>query len=486
MKKTASKFHPFILPLLAAVIFICLAAINLRTSIWFDEAYSAYLIRGDYGQIWNMTAVDVHPPFYYFCLKTWSLLFGNSDFALRFMSVFFAAVGIIFAYQVMKRWFGEKTAGFASIFLAISPFLIRYGQEMRMYGVVFAIVMSATWALDVALKEKKKWAWAIYAVLISLGMWTHYYTALAWLAHLIYIGFYMRKHGLQKSVFWVYPLAVALFIPWLPFMFKQLSFVQSGAWIYVPPVSPNTITEIFSQGIMGLSADGVTGWMVPLFIGAVAVVIAVIMRTWGKFSKTEKCNIWFLATLALVPPLLLAILSLPPMKPTFIPRYVTYSIALIMPLIAIFLAFAPKIKNKTFAFASMLLIPCCATIGIVQADTRIVESDTVNIVAEVKKASDTTEPIFINADELNIYDAFFYETERNPIYGTKIDYKWKSLDPIREYGMNDAGNIEERIADIDSFWYVTYDAEEEVAFDGFNVAENRENNSYRAFRFVRN
>ena len=269
-------------------------------------------------------------------------------------------------------------------------------------------------------------------------------------------------------------------------MFKQLSFVQSGAWIYVPPVSPNTITEIFSQGIMGLSADGVTGWMVPLFIGAVAVVIAVIMRTWGKFSKTEKCNIWFLATLALVPPLLLAILSLPPMKPTFIPRYVTYSIALIMPLIAIFLAFAPKIKNKTFAFASMLLIPCCATIGIVQADTRTVESDTVNIVAEVKKASNTTEPIFINADELNIYDAFFYETERNPIYGTKIDYKWKSLDPIREYGMNEAGNIEERITDIDSFWYVTYDAEEEVAFNGFAVYENRENNSYRAFRFVKN
>ena len=232
-----------------------------------------------------------------------------------------------------------------------------------MYGLVFAIIMGATLALDVALKDKKKWAWALYAVLVALGMWTHYFTAMAWIAHVAYIGYYMRKHGLQKSVFWAYPLAVALFIPWMPFAIKQFTDVQGGFWI--PDVSANTVTGIFTQGIIGMDSTDVTGWFVPIFIAAVIVIIAIIIKTWKSFTKNEKANTWFLVSLVLLPPLFLILMSLPPFKPTFVARYVTYSIALLMPLIALFLAKAPQIKNKTFAFASMLLIPCCATIGIV-------------------------------------------------------------------------------------------------------------------------
>ena len=483
MKQKSSKFNPFVMPLLAAVVFVCLAAINLRTSIWFDEAYSAYLIRGDYSQIWDMTAIDVHPPFYYFCLKTWSLSFGNTDFALRMMSVFFAAIGIVLAFRLFRRWFGDKTAGFATIFLAISPFLIRYGQEMRMYGLVFAIIMGATLTLDVTLKDKKKWAWALYAVLVALGMWTHYFTAMAWIAHLVYIGYYFFKHGLQKCIFWVYPLAVALFIPWMPLAIKQFTDVQGGFWI--PEVSANTVTGVFTQGILGMEAENVTGWFVPIFIAAIAVIVAIIVKTWHLLNKGEKANTWFLAMLVALPPFFLILMSLPPFKPTFVARYVTYSVALMMPLIAVFLAQAPRIKNKTFAFASMLLIPCCATIGIVQADTRVVENPTRDIIAEVQKASSTDEPILIDTDEMNYYDAFFYETAKNPIFGTNIDYKWGSLEPIRKYGQNDGNDSASIIEDKKTFWYVTEDLETEISFEGYEIGHKIEQESYRALRFVK-
>ena len=61
-----------------------------KASIWFDEAFSAYLIRYDFAKIWHLTSVDVHPPLYYFALKIWSLIFGTSDFGLRSLSVFLA------------------------------------------------------------------------------------------------------------------------------------------------------------------------------------------------------------------------------------------------------------------------------------------------------------------------------------------------------------------------------------------------------------
>lgn len=79
-------------------------------SIWFDEAFSAYIIRYDFAKIWHFTSVDVHPPLLLFCAKNLSLIFGSSDFALRAMSVFFAVATIWVSFCLVKRIFGAKTA----------------------------------------------------------------------------------------------------------------------------------------------------------------------------------------------------------------------------------------------------------------------------------------------------------------------------------------------------------------------------------------
>ena len=87
-----------------------------KASIWFDEAFSAYIIRFNFSEIWHYTSVDVHPPLYYFLLKIWSLFFGSSDFALRSMSAFFGALTIILSYFLVKRLYDRKNALFASSF----------------------------------------------------------------------------------------------------------------------------------------------------------------------------------------------------------------------------------------------------------------------------------------------------------------------------------------------------------------------------------
>ena len=91
--------------------------------------------------------MDVHPPFYYFLLKIWSMIFGTSLVSLRMMSVFFGVVAIILLFFLMKKWFGKKPAMVATLAMAISPFLVRYGMEMRMYMVILTIVLAATYML---------------------------------------------------------------------------------------------------------------------------------------------------------------------------------------------------------------------------------------------------------------------------------------------------------------------------------------------------
>lgn len=54
-----------------------------KASIWFDEAFSAYIIRFNFAEIWHYTSVDVHHATLLFLTKNLErIFFGSSDFAL--------------------------------------------------------------------------------------------------------------------------------------------------------------------------------------------------------------------------------------------------------------------------------------------------------------------------------------------------------------------------------------------------------------------
>ena len=68
-KKENKKLEIFsLLAIVAGFLAIVLPTLA-AASIWFDEAFSAYIIRYDFAKIWHFTSVDVHPPLYYFALK---------------------------------------------------------------------------------------------------------------------------------------------------------------------------------------------------------------------------------------------------------------------------------------------------------------------------------------------------------------------------------------------------------------------------------
>ena len=115
-----------------------------KSSVWFDEAFGAYMTRFSFFDIARYTAADVHPPLYYWLLKIWGALFGNTELGLRSMSILFGAIAIVFGYLLIHRLFDKKAARISLIFMVLSPMLVRYGQEMRMYTLVTAIALAAT------------------------------------------------------------------------------------------------------------------------------------------------------------------------------------------------------------------------------------------------------------------------------------------------------------------------------------------------------
>ena len=432
------------IPLLFACIYVVLCCINLRSSIWFDESYSAYLVRGDFGQIWAETAQDVHPPLFYFLLKIWSMIFGTSDFAMRFMSVFFGALSIILAFHLLKRWFNIKTATIATALLSLSPFLIRYGQEMRMYTLIFAIVIGATYALDLALETKKKRYYIIYAILISLGMWTHYFTALAWIAHLIYITAVKKINIFKSSFLWTYALAVLSYLPWIPAFLTQTATVQQGFWI--PGVTFSTIPDYISEvTVYKEFATNVEAWWALLLI-VWFIVFGII------FFKTKKKPM-LLVSLVALPPAILVLISMPPLSSMFVSRYVTYSAILLWALVGVLVAVNFK-KHLKLAISLLVLSLGIQTVGIVNVETREPKGYSKEIVTTIRAFADSGEPIVLKDGGLQEYDFSFYSTEESPIYiiDEWTDYPWGSTYPLRDYRATTLDKFSDLKAD--KFWII--------------------------------
>ena len=518
----------YLLPGLGVALFVGLASLNLATAMWFDESYSAYLIRGDFGQIWEMTSVDVHPPLYYFCLKLWSLVFGTSEVALRAMSVTLGALAILLAFWLLKRWFGLQKAGVLTLFLSLSPLLIRYSQEMRMYMLAFLIVVGATLVLDVALKERRKWAWGLYALLVALGMWTHYFTALVWLAELGYIIYYMRRHGRQEAVFWVYPVAVALFLPWVPSFLRQVVSVQAGFWI--PEVSLVTPLNFWAEGLSYTEASAATGWLAMGLLAVMGLTVGLLVRGWRerklaenearvqagtrvKRTDLEREGLRELLTLVVVPPALLMLVSLPPLSSTYMTRYVVYSAGLLMVVVGLAIVWgweratggqdravarreqaASKVvrrrewgwRGAAVMLAALMLV--MAGVGIYKVDTRENTGEVYGVMTAMRPELTAGEPIlFQTATATNYYDFCFYETAENRVYGVELELPWSSLRPLTEYGENylDAYEAEQLVAGAEGFWWVTDRGQEAPEYEGFGVDEQVEAEYYTAFHYAR-
>ena len=457
---------------LGLTIFIVLTLATItKSTIWFDEAFSAYITQFNFIDIARYTAADVHPPLYYWILKIWVDFFGTTELAFRSLSVLFGATAIIFGFLLVKRLFGRKAAWLSLLLLIVSPMLIRYGQEARMYTLAATITLAATYVLTYAVESKRRRPWIVYGVLVGLGMWTHYFTAIVWLAHWAWRAFVVRQSGKRGKEFtkafftrnWIiaHIVAVGLFLPWVPLMLVQLTVIQaSGFWI--SPVGTDTFPSYITNLLFYLDHDQAVGWYgaaVAIIVGGLAIFGVKAYRT---LSQKDRQKYMLLLALAVVPVLILAIASLPPLRSSFVERY-------LVPAIIGFSLFAAV--TITVGMAKLRTIWQAVAIGIVVASmlfgianvyyysnynknsyTKVASGD---VVKEIQKRAKPGEPIIANSPWV-FYEAVFYNSPEHPVYFIDADtqYLYGSLDML-EY------NDKHKIKDLAAFakehpvvWYM--------------------------------
>lgn len=470
----------FIFLAVGLVVFLTIAFLNApRASIWFDEAFSAYIIQFNFWDIARYTVADVHPPLYYWLLKVWSDLFGTTELALRSLSIVFASVAMIVAFFLTKKLFGRKVAWLSLVFMVLSPMLIRYSDEARMYTLATLIVLSATYLLVKATETNKKKYWVWYGIFVSLGMWTHYFTALAWLAHWVWRAIQVRRTGdsfkmLMKRIFtkpWVltYALAVGIYLPWLPFMAKQLGVVQ-GAGFWIGPVGVDTPTNYMTNYFYYLEHGQTQSWLALVMLAVIITVIVLLPKVYRTLGAKAKQSFWLITTLAWVPPMLLFLASLPPLRSSFVERYLVPAFVALSIFLAVILIVGTKKWKPFWRVLSSLAIVAMMIFGITNVykygnfnKNSNIHILTRQVVHMAQDASSDGVPIIAKSPWV-FYETIPYATSEHPIYflDETTSYEFGSLDMLKENDQHKIKNLSAFIKEYPTFWLVDYSTEETV------------------------
>ncbi|HRJ85980.1 MAG TPA: glycosyltransferase family 39 protein, partial [Ignavibacteria bacterium] len=121
--------------ILFSIFAFCLAiriAFLTQKNLWFDEVFSWHLSMDSFYEIIVRTSNDIHPPLYYFTLKIWNFVFGDSVAAMRLLSAFFTSSAIFFIYPLSRRIMPTAQAFLVLIMYSLSPLNLYYSQEVRM------------------------------------------------------------------------------------------------------------------------------------------------------------------------------------------------------------------------------------------------------------------------------------------------------------------------------------------------------------------
>jgi hypothetical protein len=171
----------------------------------------------------------------------------------------------------------------------------------------------------------------MYGLLVAAGMLTHYLTLLVWLTHWLWRASNIKSrswHEFTKKFFspdWIlsYTVAIVAFLPWLPAMINQLTVVQSGFWISA--VSVDSFTNFVSNLYLYREHNETVAYFALVLAAAVAGLIWLSIKVWPEIPPDKKLYYKLIVMMSVVPTVLMFVLSLPPLKSTFVERYVLAS-----------------------------------------------------------------------------------------------------------------------------------------------------------------
>ncbi|MCL5026478.1 MAG: glycosyltransferase family 39 protein [Chloroflexi bacterium] len=215
-------------------------------SLWYDEGISVALAQRDLLTIARSAAADIHPPLYYYLLHLWVPLAGNSEYAVRWLSVALGTLLVPLVYRIGRRLHGVEAGLLGALFVALNPILVYYSQEARMYILMTVLGAAATYLALRVLHDARPSGrlWLAYTLVAVLTAYSHYYGLTVLLALSGYAAVVIALRKGRRAVPWLAAngVVVLAFLPWV-----RLSWDQLRGWpaISQPLDAPALINKVY-------------------------------------------------------------------------------------------------------------------------------------------------------------------------------------------------------------------------------------------------
>lgn len=300
---------------LAALVVVLLCATLLRviylgdTSLDNDETITYLRTQGTLNErLEKIGTPGNHVPLFF--LFT-GLLPHHTDFELRLGALWFGLLGLALSARVTEYLYHDRRLTMCiAIFVAVTPYMVRYSRYARPYAMLFFFSLWASWLFLRLLQGKKDWG--LYTVVTLIAYLTHMAAAALPLSQLIILLWAKNPHRMLKK-WWGVQL-----IAGLPVLLWLLTYNQFGnsamGWIHPPNLGRPyyTITHV----LVGYSAT--LTW--PYLLVLPGVTFAFGTGTWWVIRKGEwPDHYWLMLTVA---PLLVVFL-VSQIKPLYDERYFT-------------------------------------------------------------------------------------------------------------------------------------------------------------------
>jgi len=339
---------------------IFIAGLFLRTynlsmkSFWTDELLSIWHSKEivDLIKLFSPLQGNAHPPLFFLLLKLWSYG-GNDESYLRLLPVIFGILAIPSTYILSRQFFAKNVSILSSFFIAISPYLILYDRELRMYSLLTLLTVISSYFFFRAVENNKGRYWIGYALFTVLNTYTHYHAFLVIMFQGVYILLWFKEY--RNSI---KPLFISLFITvlcfsfWVPsFLYHLRNFSALGGETTRIPISFGALVKplylFFSISI----GQTVLPWKYLIVIPA--LILFPIMFVLGLKNLLGEKKILYFFLSAIFCPIILGILF-----SDLVPRYFVF----IAPFFYIIISkgiFSFPIKKVQFAIIGIIVLLWC-------------------------------------------------------------------------------------------------------------------------------
>ncbi|MCC5638970.1 glycosyltransferase family 39 protein [Nostoc sp. CHAB 5844] len=242
----------------------------------------------------NLDTQSTHPPLFFCAMYRWlswmTPLGTEWVTKLRSLPALLGIATIPAIYWLNRIAFSKSSGIIAALIMATSPFAVYLSQEARHYTApMFLITLSLLGVTQIQrdIFERSRlrfWVWLLWTIINSIGLYIHYFFALAFIAEIATLLFLIYRYKLniliiKKIWLFLFISSTAVFISFIPLLLEIFNHAQRTETNWLP--TPNYISPLYQtliNWVLMVIALPVENQSLPVAI--ISILLMILFSIW--------------------------------------------------------------------------------------------------------------------------------------------------------------------------------------------------------------